>query len=73
MVRKKTVRKRARPYSKGELNKLVDSFVHPLCKENNGLFFVDGFLHALIEQDPPQSVSKFIKYNLPKILEQLSK
>jgi hypothetical protein len=64
-------KKRPKRYTKGELNKLVDSLVHPLCKKNSGLIFVDGLLHALIEQNPPQSVSKFIRYNLPKILEQL--
>ena len=65
-------RKTRRPYSKGELNKLIDSVCHPLSKTNQGFILVDGLLHAKIEPNPSETVKKFIKYNLPKILEQIS-
>lgn len=57
-------------YTKGELNKLIDSLCHPLFEADEGFILVDGFLHAIVEQDPPVTVKKFIKYNLPKLLEQ---
>jgi hypothetical protein len=34
--------------------------------------FVDGLLHALNEQSP-ESVEKFIRYNLPELLEEAAK
>jgi hypothetical protein len=69
---RKADRKRKALYSKGELNRLVDSLIHPLCEEDKRFILLDGFLHGLIEKDPPKSVMKFVKYNLPEILEQLS-
>lgn len=64
-------RRAAKPYTKGELNKFIDSVCHPLCKSQKGFILVDGLLHALVEQNPPESVKKFIKYNLPRITEQI--
>jgi len=58
-------------YTKGELNKLIDSLCHPLFETDEGFILVDGLLHAMVEQDPPVTVKKFIKYNLPKLLEQI--
>jgi hypothetical protein len=70
----KRKKKRAhKPYTKGELNKLIDSLCHPLFETNDGFILVDGFLHGLVEQDPPTTVRKFMKYNLPRILEQVRK
>ena len=66
----KNTKKTKNTYTKGELNKLIDSLVHPLSKENAGFMLVDGVLHGIVEQDPPASVRKFVKYNLPKIFEQ---
>jgi hypothetical protein len=34
-------------------------------------FLLDGFLHGLIERDPPETVRKFIKYNFPQIMKKL--
>jgi hypothetical protein len=34
---------------------------------------VDGLLHAIVEQNPPVTIRKFIKYNLPKLMKQLEK
>lgn len=59
-------------YTKGELNKLIDGLCHPLFKTNKGFVLVDGLLHAMVEQDPPRTVKKFMKYNLPKIVEQIT-
>ena len=68
---RKGTAKNKRLYSKGELNRLVDSLIHPLCEEDRRFILLDGFLHALVEKDPPASVIKFVKYNLPEILEHL--
>ncbi len=67
------MRKRPKRYTKGELNKLVDSLIHPLFNENSSFVLVDGLIHSMIERDPPQSVMKFMKYNLPELLKQLGK
>ena len=69
---RKATRKSKGLYTKGELNRLVDSLIHPLCEEDKRFILLDGFLHGLIEKDPPASVMKFVKYNLPEILKQLS-
>ena len=60
-------------YTAGELNKLIDSLCHPLSKTDKGFMLVDGFLHGLVEQNPPATIRKFMKYNLPKIIKQLEK
>jgi len=54
--------------TKGQLNKLIDDLVHPFFKENESLIIVDGVLHGLVEQNPPLSFKKFIKYNLPLMM-----
>jgi len=66
----KTGKKPVRAYTKGELNKIIDSLCHPLFQTNEGFILVDGILHAMVEQNPPVTIQKFIKYNLPKILEE---
>jgi hypothetical protein len=67
----KRKRKRKAAYSKGELNKLIDGICHPLCESDKRFFLLDSFLHALVERDPPETVRKFVKYNLPEIMKQL--
>ena len=62
---------RRRTYTKGDVNKLIDSCLHPLARQNSQILILDGFLHALVEQDPPRSASKFLVYNLPKLVSQL--
>ena len=49
------------------LNRLVDAILHPYFKKHPELIILDGILHALIEQNPKQSLKKFIKYNYPKL------
>ena len=66
-------RKLTRPYTKGELNKLIDSLCHPLFKVDKGFIILDEFLHALIEQNPPLTIRKFIRHNLPKLIQQIKR
>ena len=54
--------------SKGQLNKLIDSLLHPLFKKHPGFVILDGVLHALVEQNPEESLRKFVKYNLDKLV-----
>jgi len=70
-----TVRRKGKSqeYTKGELNKLIDNLCHPLFKTNEGFILVDGLLHGLVEQKPPITIRKFIKHNLPKLIEQIEK
>lgn len=56
---------------KTNLNKLIDTILHPHFKKHPELIIFDGFLHALIEQDLKQSIRKFIKYNYPKIMDKI--
>jgi len=70
---KKAKKKVRKPYTKGELNKLIDSLCYPLLKTNKGFVLVDGLLHAMVEQNPPETVLKFIRYSLPKIMEEISR
>lgn len=67
--------KRARkgPYSQGQLNMIVDSLVHPWMREYPWLRFVDGALHALAEQDPQESLGKFVRYHGPALIAELTK
>ena len=64
---------RKSPYSKAELNKLIDAVIHPLAREDPSLLILDGFLHALVEQNPPLTVRKFLKYNLLRLIANLKK
>ena len=38
-----------------------------------GLILVDGILHGLVEQNPPVTVRKFVKFNLPFLIKELEK
>ena len=61
-------RNRRKPYTKGELNALVDSFLHPLFREHPVFMVIDEIAHALIEQNPRESAVKFVRYSLPGII-----
>jgi len=70
--RKKTTRrKRKGLYSKSEKNAIIDSLVHPLANEHWSFVIADGVLHALNEQDPVESLFKFLKYNAPELLKRI--
>ena len=63
-------KQRCRLYTRGELNRLVDNLCHPFYKEDKAFVLIDGLLHSLIEQNPPESALKFLRYNLPAIIGQ---
>ena len=60
-------------YTAGELNKIIDSFIHPFFGTENSFIILDGAVHALLEKDIQVSARKFIKYDLPEILKQVGK
>ena len=66
-------KKNRKSYSKGELNRLVDTIVHPLCDRGSVLMVADTMVHGLIEQNPKLTVRKFARYTLPKIIEETLK
>ena len=66
-------KKRGGLYSKGKLNQLVDDLIHPLSERNPELMILDAALHGLVEQNPPETVKKFIRYSLPKIIDEILK
>jgi len=59
-------------YSKGEVNRLVDSLLHPLFDVNPAFSLADTILHGLIEQNPPETALKFLRYNLPRIIREVA-
>ena len=77
MLHMKTDKKKTRrvmsPYTRGDLNKVIDIICHPLFKTSESFRLVDGFLHGLIEQNPQATVRKFVKYNLPALTKLLEK
>ena len=62
-------------YSQGDLNRLVDSIVHPLMKGDARIpaRVLDTELHFLIEQDVESSVKKFVRYSLPGLISDIAK
>ena len=68
-------------YRKDELNKIIDSILHPLADRFRdsqpwiaiGIEAIDTFLHAVVEQNPQESIEKFIRYNLPFIIDNVVK
>jgi hypothetical protein len=67
-VPKKRARSPSRPHTTGELNKTVDALLHPLADLNPAFLVFDGVVHGIIEQNPPDSVVKFIHRNPPRLL-----
>ena len=65
--------KRILPYSKGDLNRLIDKAVHPLYRKNELFRVLDGLMHGIVEQDPLTSTKKFVIYNLPDLIKKASK
>jgi hypothetical protein len=47
---------------------LTDAVVHPLFKLDPYFLVLDAVVHVIIERDPSESLVKFIKYSLPKLL-----
>lgn len=65
--------RKVRRIAKGELNRIIDNLIHPYFRNYPALILVDGFLHALVEQDLDTSVKKFARYNIPKLLRHLAR
>jgi hypothetical protein len=66
-------KKNKKHYSKGELNRLVDSVLHPLFHHGAAFMVIDTMFHGLIENNPNVTVRKFARYTLPKIIEEILK
>ena len=65
-------RRKKGAYTKGEINRLIDSFLHPHMRGERkaSVVILDAVAHALVEQDPGKSFRGFVKYGLPKLLEE---
>jgi len=68
--RKDRIRK---TYSRGELNKMIDSALHPLIRLSPVFLLIDQVAHMMVEQNPQESVVKFVRYTLPQIIKKLLK
>ena len=65
----KSLRKsRRKPYTKGQLNSLIDAVLHPLYSDCGSLRLLDGVLHGVVEGNAELSAKKFLRYNLPSIM-----
>ncbi|MFH0896645.1 MAG: hypothetical protein V1850_01160, partial [Candidatus Bathyarchaeota archaeon] len=62
-------------YTRGEINKVIDSVVHPWARGETeaAALIIDSVLHAMVEEDAVKSLQKFTKYTLPKILDKIFK
>jgi len=69
----RTRQKRKNPYSKSEKNAIIDSLVHPWADEHWSFVIVDAILHVFNEEDPVQSLVKFLRYNAPELLKRILK
>lgn len=49
-------------------NKIIDDIFHPLFHESKAFVFIDGTLHFIVENDPPKSIKKFIRYSLKHLI-----
>lgn len=54
--------------TRGELNKIIDAMFHRHFSKRPSLIFVDGLAHAIVENDPEESLRKFLKYGIPALL-----
>ena len=52
------------------MNSLIDSVLHPFMKGEDKIQFMllDFLAHSFVEQDPQKSFRKFVKYTLPKLV-----
>lgn len=68
--------RKARPrklITKGQINRIIDIAVHRHARRKGAYWLIDGLLHAVVEGDPERSLTKFFKYNLPEIANQLAR
>ena len=73
-AKRKTGKKtRPKPYTAGEVNRIIDVFAHPFFNFSSSFILVDEVLHAMVEQNPRVSIKKFVRYSLPELEKQTSK
>jgi hypothetical protein len=69
---KKTKKTRKnRPYSVGEVNKIIDALIHPHYKRNQWYRVLDGVVHGVVEGNVRVSTKKFVRYNLAEIAKKI--
>jgi hypothetical protein len=58
-------------FRRGDVNRLIDSMLHPFMrgKRKVPVMVLDALAHAMVEQNPRESMVKFIRYTAPKLLE----
>jgi len=56
------------PYTKGEVNKLIDDLIHPLKKTHWAFILIDEAFHMINEGEIAQSLAKFAEYSLPELV-----
>jgi len=54
------------------MNRLIDCLLHPLFVVNPAFRLVDSILHSSVEQNPPEAALKFLRYNMPWIIGELT-
>jgi len=69
--KKMTKTHKRRTYSAGELNRLVDDFIHPLYKRSEWFRMADAVLHGLVEKNVEVTVKKFARYNVPDVVKKI--
>jgi len=73
LTRKSRRKRRGIKVTKGDLNRLIDDIFHRHFSENVGFIIVDGLLHAIVERNPEESVSKFVRYNVPALIKEMAR
>ena len=59
--------------TKGDLNRLIDDIFHKRFSENLGFVIVDGLLHAVVERTPDESIRKFVRFNVPVLVREMTR
>jgi len=61
--------------TKGQANKMIDLILHPMMKGEDEVRIIalDALAHAIVEQDPDESLRKFFRYSWPKLVRAISR
>lgn len=54
------------------MNYIVDDLIHPYVRKYPELKLVDILLHYAIEGDPPRSLKKTLRYDVPKLIDRVA-
>jgi hypothetical protein len=65
--------KKRGPYTRGQVNKAIDAVVHPIAEVYPEAEVLDTLLHVANEENPRESLQKWLKYSLPKLIQRLLK